>query len=50
LHRIKGIFDADHVPVVFSGHSGFLHHRKGHIPPMSWVGATLSLPCSSRGE
>jgi hypothetical protein len=23
LHRIKGIFGADHVPVVSSGHSGF---------------------------
>jgi hypothetical protein len=27
LHRIKGIFGADHVPVVSSGHSGFLHHQ-----------------------
>jgi hypothetical protein len=26
-HRIKGIFGADHVPVVSSGHSGFLHHQ-----------------------
>jgi hypothetical protein len=35
----------------FLGHSGFLHHQKGPIPPpMSWVGATLSLPCSPRGE
>jgi hypothetical protein len=50
LHRIKGIFGADHVPVVSSGHSGFLHHWKGPIPPMSWVGATLLLPCSPRGE
>jgi hypothetical protein len=50
LHRIKGIFGADHVPVVSCGHSGFLHHQKGPIPPMSWVGATLSLPCSPWGE
>jgi hypothetical protein len=28
LHRIKGIFGADHVPVVSSGHSGFFHHQK----------------------
>jgi hypothetical protein len=27
LHRIKGIFGADHVPVVSSGHSGLLHHQ-----------------------
>jgi hypothetical protein len=33
LHRIKEIFGADHVPVVSSGHSGFLHHQKGPIPP-----------------
>jgi hypothetical protein len=39
LHRIKGIFGAGHVPVVSSGYSGFLHHQKGHIPPMSWEGA-----------
>jgi hypothetical protein len=32
LHRIKGIFGANHVPVVSSGHSGFLHHQKGLIP------------------
>jgi hypothetical protein len=50
LNRIIGIFGADHVPVVSSGHSGFLHHQKGLIPPMSWVGATPSLPCSPRGE
>jgi hypothetical protein len=25
--RIKGIFGADHVSVVFSGHFGFLHHQ-----------------------
>jgi hypothetical protein len=30
--------------------SGFLHHQKGLIPPMSRVGATPSLPCSLRGE
>jgi hypothetical protein len=27
LHHIKGIFGTDHVPVVSSGHSGFLHHQ-----------------------
>jgi hypothetical protein len=27
LHRMKGIFGAGHVPVVSSGHSGFLHHQ-----------------------
>jgi hypothetical protein len=27
LHRIKGIFSADHVPVVSSEHFGFLHHQ-----------------------
>jgi hypothetical protein len=27
LHRITGIFGVDHVPVVSSGHSGFLHHQ-----------------------
>jgi hypothetical protein len=27
LHRIKGIFGVDHVPVVSSRHSGFLHHQ-----------------------
>jgi hypothetical protein len=27
LHRMKGIFGADHVPVISSGHSGFLHHQ-----------------------
>jgi hypothetical protein len=27
LHHIKGIFGANHVPVVSSGHSGFLHHQ-----------------------
>jgi hypothetical protein len=50
LNRIKGIFSADHVTVVSSEHSGFVHHQKGPIPPMSWVGATPSLPCSPRGE
>jgi hypothetical protein len=43
LHHIKGIFGTDHVLVVSSGHSGFLHHQKGPIPPVSWVGATPSL-------
>jgi hypothetical protein len=38
----KRVFGADHVPVVSSGHSGFLHHQKGPIPPMSWVGVTPS--------
>jgi hypothetical protein len=33
LHRIKWIFDADHVPVVSSEHFGFLHHQMGPIPP-----------------
>jgi hypothetical protein len=28
LHRIKGIFGADHVPMVSSGNFGFLHHKK----------------------
>jgi hypothetical protein len=28
LHRIEEIFSADHVPVVSSGHSGLLHHKK----------------------
>jgi hypothetical protein len=42
LHRIKGIFGAGHVPVVSFGYSGFLHHQKGPIPPMSWVGATVA--------
>jgi hypothetical protein len=28
LHRIKGIFGADHMLVLSSGHSGFLHHKK----------------------
>jgi hypothetical protein len=28
LHRIKVIFGAGHVSVVFSGYSGFLHHQK----------------------
>jgi hypothetical protein len=50
LHRIKGIFGAGHVPVVSSGYSGFLHHQKGPIPPMSWVGATHSVQGSPRGE
>jgi hypothetical protein len=50
LHHIKGIFSADHVPVVSSGYSGFLHHQKGPIPSVSWVGVTPSLPCSTRGE
>jgi hypothetical protein len=27
LHRIKGIFGTDHIPVVSSGHSGFLYHK-----------------------
>jgi hypothetical protein len=27
LHRIKGIFGADQVPVVSSEHSGFLHYQ-----------------------
>jgi hypothetical protein len=27
LHRMKGIFGADHVPMVSSRHSGFLHHQ-----------------------
>jgi hypothetical protein len=44
LHRIKGIFGADHLPVVSAGHSGFPYHQKGHIPPMSWVGATPGSP------
>jgi hypothetical protein len=31
LHHIKGIFGADHVPVVSSRQSGFLHHQNGKI-------------------
>jgi hypothetical protein len=31
FYRIKGIFDADHVTVVSSGHSGFFHHQNGKI-------------------
>jgi hypothetical protein len=31
LHCIKGIFGAGHVPVVSSGHSGFLHHQNGKV-------------------
>jgi hypothetical protein len=50
LHRVKGIFSADHVLVVFSEHSGFLHYQKGPIPPMSLVGAAPLLPSSPRGE
>jgi hypothetical protein len=37
LHRIKGIFGADHVPVVSSGHSGFLHHQNGKIISISLI-------------
>jgi hypothetical protein len=29
LHRIKGIFGADHVPVVSSWQSGFFHRQNG---------------------
>jgi hypothetical protein len=28
---MKGIFGADHVPVVSSGHFGFLHYQNGKI-------------------
>jgi hypothetical protein len=50
LHRMKGIFGAGHEPVVFSEYSGFLHHQKGPIPPLSWVGATLAAVLSPGRE